>query len=172
MPYRIAGIDVHKKMLAIVVADVEIEDDFHFDRQKVGTTPADLRCMADWLVELVAPRLRHSSAIARCLRGVSDGDTRRRTASAQDDSRTAKSRLPCRTSPGSLEQPGMIGTDFRPWRISAGQRRGGRQGLSPELRLNVRFVPVAPHLDLEPPKRGFLHRRHDVVRAILRHLNE
>ena len=32
MPYRIAGIDVHKKMLAVVVADVEIDGDFHFDR--------------------------------------------------------------------------------------------------------------------------------------------
>ena len=50
MPYRIAGIDVHKKMLAVVVADVEIDGDFHFDRQKVGTTPADLRGLADWLV--------------------------------------------------------------------------------------------------------------------------
>ena len=51
MPYRIAGIDVHKKMLAVVVADVEIDGDFHFDRQKVGTTPVDLRGLADWLVE-------------------------------------------------------------------------------------------------------------------------
>ena len=31
MPYRIAGIDVHKKMLAVVVADVEVDGDFHFD---------------------------------------------------------------------------------------------------------------------------------------------
>jgi hypothetical protein len=53
MPYRIAGIDVHKKMLAVVVADVEIDGDLHFDRQKVGTTPADLRRLADWLVEPV-----------------------------------------------------------------------------------------------------------------------
>ena len=51
MPYRIAGIDVHKKMLAVVVADVEVDGDFHFERQKVGTTPADLRGLADWLVE-------------------------------------------------------------------------------------------------------------------------
>ena len=51
MPYRIAGIDVHKKMLAVVVADVEIDGDFHFERQKVGTTPGDLRRLADWLVE-------------------------------------------------------------------------------------------------------------------------
>ena len=50
MPYRIAGIDVHKKMLAVVVADVEVDGDFHFERQKVGTTPADLRRLADWLV--------------------------------------------------------------------------------------------------------------------------
>ena len=35
--------------------------------------------------------------------------------STQDDPRTAKSRLPRRTSPGSIEQPGMIGSDFRPW---------------------------------------------------------
>ena len=39
MPYRIAGIDVHKKMLAVVVADVEVDGDFHFERQKVGTSP-------------------------------------------------------------------------------------------------------------------------------------
>ena len=38
-------------MLAVVVADVEIDGDFHFDRQKVGTMPADLRCLANWLVE-------------------------------------------------------------------------------------------------------------------------
>ena len=40
MPYRIAGIDVHKKMLAVVVADVEIDGDFHFNRLKVATTSA------------------------------------------------------------------------------------------------------------------------------------
>ncbi len=51
MPYRIAGIDVHKKMLAVVVADVEIDGEYHFERQKVGTSPADLRTLADWLVE-------------------------------------------------------------------------------------------------------------------------
>jgi len=38
MPYRIAGIDVHKKMLAVVVADVKVDGDFHFERQTVGTT--------------------------------------------------------------------------------------------------------------------------------------
>jgi len=51
MPYQIAGIDVHKKMLAVVVTDVEVEDDYHFERLKVGTSPAQLRALADWLVE-------------------------------------------------------------------------------------------------------------------------
>jgi hypothetical protein len=51
MPYRIAGIDVHKKMLAIAVADVEIEGDVHFERLKVGTSPVQLRALAEWLVE-------------------------------------------------------------------------------------------------------------------------
>ena len=31
MSYRIAGIDVHKKMLAVVVADVEGEGEYQFE---------------------------------------------------------------------------------------------------------------------------------------------
>jgi hypothetical protein len=50
MLYRIAGIDVHKKMLAVVVADVEVDGDLHFERQKAGTTPSDRRGLAAWLV--------------------------------------------------------------------------------------------------------------------------
>jgi hypothetical protein len=34
-----------------VVADIGVEGDFRFDRQKVGTNAADLRALADWLVE-------------------------------------------------------------------------------------------------------------------------
>jgi transposase len=51
MPYRIAGIDIHKKMLAVVVADVEIDGEYNCERHKVGTSPAELRALADWLVE-------------------------------------------------------------------------------------------------------------------------
>ncbi len=51
MPYRIAGIDVHKKMLAVAVADVEVEDAVPFERLKVGTSPVQLRALAEWLVE-------------------------------------------------------------------------------------------------------------------------
>ena len=51
MSYRIAGIDVHKRMLAVAVADVEVAGELQFERQKVGTTPIELRRLADWLVE-------------------------------------------------------------------------------------------------------------------------
>src|SRR5215203_7285684 len=51
MPYRIAGIDVHKAMLAVVVADVEVEGDWQFARRQFGATPSHLRLLAEWLVE-------------------------------------------------------------------------------------------------------------------------
>lgn len=50
MPYRIAGIDVHKRMLAVVIADVAVEGEFTFSRRQVGTSPSGLRTLADWLV--------------------------------------------------------------------------------------------------------------------------
>jgi len=49
--YRIAGIDVHKKMLAVVVTDVAIEGEYDFDRRKFGANPDGLRRLADWLIE-------------------------------------------------------------------------------------------------------------------------
>ena len=51
MPYQIAGIDVHKKMLAVVVADVHVDGEYQFTHRKVGTSPAELRALADWLLE-------------------------------------------------------------------------------------------------------------------------
>ena len=51
MAYRIAGIDVHKKMLAVVVADVDVEGEFQFLRHTVGTSPTQLRSLAEWLLE-------------------------------------------------------------------------------------------------------------------------
>ncbi len=47
MPYRIAGIDVHKKMLAVVVSDVEIEGEYQFERRLFGSNPEQLRSLAD-----------------------------------------------------------------------------------------------------------------------------
>ena len=51
MSYRIAGIDVHKKMLAVVVSDVEVEDEYRFERRMFGSNPEQLRSLAAWLVE-------------------------------------------------------------------------------------------------------------------------
>src|ERR1700741_4130066 len=51
MSYRIAGIDVHKKMLAVVVSDVEIESEFQFERRMFGSSPDQLRTLAAWLLE-------------------------------------------------------------------------------------------------------------------------
>lgn len=51
MPYRIAGIDVHKKMLAVVVADVEAKDEYQFERRWFGSNPEQLRALSDWLIE-------------------------------------------------------------------------------------------------------------------------
>ncbi len=50
MPYRIAGIDVHKKMLAVVISDVEVDGEYSFSRRRFGTIPSDLRSLADWLL--------------------------------------------------------------------------------------------------------------------------
>src|SRR6266567_3432037 len=58
MGYRIAGIDVHKKMLAVAIADVEVEGEWRFERRVFGTSPSQLRVLADWFVDSdVAQRL-------------------------------------------------------------------------------------------------------------------
>ena len=51
MPYWIAGIDVHKRILAVVVADVASDGELQFERRTMGTSPAQLRALAGWLVE-------------------------------------------------------------------------------------------------------------------------
>jgi len=47
--YRIAGIDVHKRMLAVVIADIAVEGEYQFERRKVGTSLSELCRLADWL---------------------------------------------------------------------------------------------------------------------------
>src|SRR5580692_2866840 len=51
MSHRIAGIDVHKKMLAVVVADVEVGGEYQFERRLFGSNPAHLRLLANWLID-------------------------------------------------------------------------------------------------------------------------
>jgi transposase len=49
--YKIAGIDVHKSMLAVVIADVASEGEFQFQRRKFGTTDSELHQLSQWLAE-------------------------------------------------------------------------------------------------------------------------
>ena len=51
MPYRIAGIDVHKKRLAVVVADVEVDEEYQFERRWYGSNPEQLQVVCEWLME-------------------------------------------------------------------------------------------------------------------------
>src|ERR1700680_4457513 len=51
MPYRMAGIDVHKRRLAVVVADVEVEDEYQFERRWYGSNPEQLRLLGEWLIQ-------------------------------------------------------------------------------------------------------------------------
>ena len=51
MPYRIAGIDVHKRMLAVVVSDVEVDGEYQFERCRFSSSPDHLRLLAEWLMQ-------------------------------------------------------------------------------------------------------------------------
>ena len=51
MSYKIAGIDVHKRMLHVVVSDVEVDGEYDFTRRVFGSLPEALRSLAAWLVE-------------------------------------------------------------------------------------------------------------------------
>jgi transposase len=51
LAYRIAAVDVHKKMLAVVVADVAGEGAYQFERRKFGATPDQLHLLAQWLCQ-------------------------------------------------------------------------------------------------------------------------
>ena len=51
MAYRIAGIDVHKKKLAVVVVDLEVDDEYQFERRWYGSNPEQLQRLAEWFIE-------------------------------------------------------------------------------------------------------------------------
>ena len=51
MSYWIAGIDVHKRMLAVVMTDIAVEGEYQFQRRMIGTSPDQLRALAAWLLE-------------------------------------------------------------------------------------------------------------------------
>lgn len=49
--YSIAGIDVHKTMLAVVVTDAAGGGESRFERRKFGTVDSELRALSAWLAE-------------------------------------------------------------------------------------------------------------------------
>ena len=50
MSYRIAGIDLHKKKLAVVLTDVEVEEEYQFERRWYGSNPEQLRALSECLI--------------------------------------------------------------------------------------------------------------------------
>jgi hypothetical protein len=48
--YNIAGIDVHKKMLAVVIANAR-NVELQFECRRFGTTASELRHLSVWLQE-------------------------------------------------------------------------------------------------------------------------
>jgi transposase len=46
--YKVVAIDFHKKMLAVVVADVG-KDEWEFERRKFGTVASELKALEEWL---------------------------------------------------------------------------------------------------------------------------
>jgi len=50
MPYNIAAIDVHKKVLVAVIADME-QQELQFQWSRFGTAASELKMWAEWLAE-------------------------------------------------------------------------------------------------------------------------
>ena len=71
MAYRIAGIDVHKKMVAVAIADVEVVGPWRFERRQIGTSPTQLRTLdgvAGRAALMCISSSRHSSRFCSCTR--------------------------------------------------------------------------------------------------------
>lgn len=61
--YKVAGIDVHKKMLAVVITDAARVGEFQFERRRFETGAAQLRLLAEWLAsEQVREAVMESTA--------------------------------------------------------------------------------------------------------------
>jgi hypothetical protein len=100
MPYRIAGIDVQKKKLAVVVADVEVEEEYQFDRRWYGSNPEQLRALSEWLIaQQVEEVVMESTAqywkpVWEC-RGAATRRGRRQRSDRQLSHRRATRRVTC-----------------------------------------------------------------------------
>jgi hypothetical protein len=57
MFYTIAGIDVHKKILVVVVAEVTEEGEWSYERGTFGTTAPELQRLAEWFQQRGVPEV-------------------------------------------------------------------------------------------------------------------
>jgi hypothetical protein len=66
--YKVAGIGVHKSMLAVVIADAAEIGEFRFERRKFGAGTAELKQLEEWFDEQVVRNWRTHSRLPRRLR--------------------------------------------------------------------------------------------------------
>src|SRR5712664_3514859 len=146
MSYRIAGIDVHKKMLAVVVSNVEVESEFHFERRMFGGNPEQLRLLAAWLLEQEAEEVVMEST-AQYWKPVWGAVERYWKPMCQ--SREGAGRMSGNTASGaSLVQSRAARAQDRFSRRRTFGEAAGITGASLELRARCRTTPVAntnPH---------------------------
>ena len=62
MSYTIAGIDVHKKLLVVVVAEVTEQAEWSYERGKFGATASELQRLADWFQQRGVQEVMESTA--------------------------------------------------------------------------------------------------------------
>jgi hypothetical protein len=140
-----AGIDVHKKRLAVVVADVEVEDEYQFERRWYGSNPEQLRVLSEWLIEQqVEEVVMESTAILEACLGsagaILEGDV--------SESGRCRPDVGDTTSGTSLVQSRAARAQDRFSRRRTFGEAARITGASVELRARCRTTPVAntnPH---------------------------
>src|SRR6266478_3385619 len=140
MSYRIAGIDVHKKMLAVVVSDVEVDGEFRFERRMFGSNPEQLRTLAAWLLEPEVGNAAFSAgAIQSRAAGTQEGFPRCRTPSEAAGGPRVDSEFcaRCRATSVANSDAEKIPVDARSGAaaepIGVSSRRGTHQVVQPGL---------------------------------------
>ena len=143
--YRIAGIDVHKRMLAVVIADVSVEGEYQFERRKVGTSPSELCRLAEWLVaEQVEEVVMESTAqYWRPIWGTLERLWETQAASRRRNGEVA-------SGAGAVESMSVRTEEGFP-RCRTISEASGRSGAQTELRTGCRATIVADDNEAQAP---------------------
>lgn len=131
-PYRIAGIDVHKKTLNVVVTDIAADGAWTFERRLFATFDGDLRRLSAWLAEAgVREAVMESTALywipvwraleATCELHLAQAISNRAPAGRKRDFADAE-RLVRRLVAGELRLSFVPGPEQRLWRTAARAR--------------------------------------------------